>query len=965
MIDQDEMLHFLHSIHNKIRNAKGIKLTGMAALNEINNFFALYFIKDKVVQFGLPKECSFDNIYETYATDNCIKNDKKISETKYQETSSYKLWHNVFFRDNRQCVMAQICGNLYFQPYFRSDATKISAYNEQPRGRETIQEIINMIYKKFKDVEFTYKTYDALGAAYERFKTDEISNSGKHTGQHFTPIAIKKIIIDELKPTHDDIYYEPCAGSGGFIHTACHYVYENDKKNLEKFKENIHANEINSEIQKPLMINMLLHDIPVDNINVDNECDSLSIANCRRYKNKFTKCGTNVPFGVKTELTSFTMKINSEEINYWDPVTNGKHIIKESTAHFIVHIYHCLKSDGVAGIVIDRGILNNGSDGEKSWQVKFRKWLLENNDLYKVILLPTGIFDYTNFATAIIFFKKGSKTKNVEFYEASFIDQKKKKDVEVNKKPVKVLNIDDIKKQNWSLKLEVGEKEEIKKGWVKLGDVCHFINGFAFKSKLYTEKGIPIVTIKHIPFDIKKHHDFYEENKKYKKYEISNGDILIALTGATVGKIGVYNDNKKAYLNQRVAKVLCVNISNKYFYYLYLINGIKHSIVRRASGTAQPNISTDEIKEIKIPDLSKEHQQEIVDFLDKQFELYDINKLGDKLKDIKLFDLLIEKQYDFCSDALHLIYRKIETDALVKSMDRDKKIAFNTLLNLCEYETVKLGDIVDNIFRGKPIDEKEKNGCKYPYFGSNGEICKIDKYMCDGNYILVGRMGSAGKINTYEGKFYPSEMVLCMKPKEKIVYFQYLENFMRYSYKPNIKFNGIPGITKFDLEKSNIKLPILSDQQKIIDEIEKIDKVQLTYKQYGDTLQNLLNNLPNAIKKLIESNNKIINKSVEKLKESSESSEEERPKKVNEKKIKESSESSEEERPKKVNKKKIKESSESSEEERPKKVNKKKLKESSESSEEERSKKVNKKKLKESSESSEEEERPKKVNKKK
>ena len=36
-MNQDDLLQFLHSIHNKIRNANGIKLTGLAALNEINN----------------------------------------------------------------------------------------------------------------------------------------------------------------------------------------------------------------------------------------------------------------------------------------------------------------------------------------------------------------------------------------------------------------------------------------------------------------------------------------------------------------------------------------------------------------------------------------------------------------------------------------------------------------------------------------------------------------------------------------------------------------------------------------------------------------------------------------------------------------------------------------------------------------------------------------------------------------
>lgn len=460
-MNQDDLLQFLQSVHNKIRNANGIKLTGLSALNEINNFFALYFIKDIVVKKGLPKECSFDEIYKKYATDEIIKSDKKFLSSELNSKMSFKLWEDVYSAKEPNCLMKQIVLNEYFSSYFANDVVKASAYSTNPNACDTIQEIINMIYKKFKDINFKdYKTHDALGSAYERFKTDEISNTGKNTGQHFTPVSVKKIIIDELKPTCDDSFYEPCSGSGGFIHTACHYVYEHDEANLEKFKKRIYANEINPEIQKPLMINMLLHDIPVKHINWENECDSLSMENCKRYMNKMTKCGTNVPFGVKTTLTNFD--------EYWDPVTSNKIIIKDSTAQFIVHIYNCLKDNGIAGIVVDRGILNNGTDGDK-WQKKFRKWLLNNNDLYKVMFLPSGIFDYTTFATAVIFFKKGGKTKKVDFYDISFVDPKKKGDVKVGEKPIKTMSLKEIEKQNWSLKIEMGEKEELKAGWVKLG----------------------------------------------------------------------------------------------------------------------------------------------------------------------------------------------------------------------------------------------------------------------------------------------------------------------------------------------------------------------------------------------------------------------------------------------------------------------------------------------------------------
>jgi type I restriction-modification system DNA methylase subunit len=913
-MNQDDLLQFLHSIHNRIRNANGLKLTGLSALNEINNFFALYFIKDKVVKKGLPDECSFDKIYKKYATDDIIKADKKVPSTKSNERMSYLLWKNVYDSSNEDCLMRQIVKNDYFSSYFANDVAKASAYSTNVKACDTIQEIINMIYKKFKNVEFNYKMYDALGSAYERFKTDEISNSGKHTGQHFTPVAVKKIIIDELKPTHEDTFYEPCSGSGGFIHTACHYVYEHDNDNLEKFKKKIYANEINPEIQKPLMINMLLHDVPVNHINVENECDSLSKENCKRYMDKMTKCGTNVPFGVKTTLEIFD--------DYWEPVTNGKNIMKESTAQFIVHIYNCLKKDGIAGIVVDRGILNNGTDG-KSWQKKFRKWLLENSDLYKIVYLPTGIFDYTNFATAVIFFKKGSKTKKVDFYEAIFIDPKKKCDVKIGDKLLKTMTVKEIEKQNWSLKIETEEKEELKAGWVKLGDAFEFDKKSKHKAGDSDNDGI---------------YPFYTSSKIIQKSNHCDYTELSLIMG-TGGKANIHIDKNFSCSADNFILITKKNYNSYCIYYYLKLNII--ILEKGFHGGGIKHLSKDYIGDIQIPSLSLAHQTEIVEFLDKQFEKYNIELLTDKLKDIKLFDLLIAKQYDMCADALHLIYRKIETDAFIKSMDRDKKAVFNMLLNGCKYETVKLNDIVEICKKTKSLKASDglKNG-KYHFYTCAENHMYINEYEFKDERIIANRGGKANvKIDS---KFSISRddlhILNVTSPTTTNLYvYSYLKHNI-HLLENHMHGGGLKHINQDNLLSILVKLPSLEDQKKIISEIEKIEKEQSNYKQYGDMLQGLIDNIQNVIKKIASdksSNKKGSKKSNDdtdsESEESSGSEDEKQPKKTNKKKnSKESSDDSESDSPKKINKKKSSktssdgESSDSSDDEKPKKINKNK-----------------------------------------
>ena len=94
---------------------------------------------------------------------------------------------------------------------------------------------------------------------------------------------IKKLVVNELDVKSGEKYYEPCAGTGGFIHTVDKYVREKEGETASiQFKKNIYANECNPEMIKPLMINMLLHNIPVDNIN---EQDSLGYENVLKMKN--------------------------------------------------------------------------------------------------------------------------------------------------------------------------------------------------------------------------------------------------------------------------------------------------------------------------------------------------------------------------------------------------------------------------------------------------------------------------------------------------------------------------------------------------------------------------------------------------------------------------------------------------------------------------------------------------------
>lgn len=170
------------------------------------------------------------------------------------------------------------------------------------------------------------------------------------------------------------------------------------------------------------------------------------------------------------------------------------------------------------------------------------------------------------------------------------------------------------------------------KGWeVKtLGNMCDIINGFAFKSPLFTEDGDYILRISNIQdgyVDLKDVAYFHKSDYpkvNFEKYAVLPNDIVVALSGATTGKLGINKTGFKLYLNQRVA--ICREKSDKILreYLLYYLHEQSKKFLSDAAGVAQPNLSTEQMKEYKmcVPPISV--QQEFaskIEAIEKQKEL--------------------------------------------------------------------------------------------------------------------------------------------------------------------------------------------------------------------------------------------------------------------------------------------------------------------------------------------------------
>lgn len=156
---------------------------------------------------------------------------------------------------------------------------------------------------------------------------------------------------------------------------------------------------------------------------------------------------------------------------------------------------------------------------------------------------------------------------------------------------------------------------------MKLGDIFDFQNGFAFKSRLFKESGNAILRIANIKENrISTDNLVFFDEADYKEnlspYIVRQNDIVIAMSGATTGKIGVNIAPYNFYLNQRVGKFIPKEniVLSRYLYHLLL--QMSEEIYAISEGGAQPNLSSEKLKKLTayIPPISE--QKRIVKVLD-------------------------------------------------------------------------------------------------------------------------------------------------------------------------------------------------------------------------------------------------------------------------------------------------------------------------------------------------------------
>ncbi len=687
---------------------------------------------------------------------------------------------------------------------------------------------------------FDYSHSEELGNAYEYLLS--IMGSQGDAGQFRTPRHIIDFIVVAVNPTKDDKVLDPACGTAGFLVSAYKHILEqHDGKNSDGSKNN--EKPLTPDQRKALMnnfegydvdpgmvriaqVNMYLHHFRNPKIFSYN-----TLSQDERWADKFDVILANPPFmspkgGVSTH-NKFSVPSSRSEVLFVDYIMNH------------------LRPKGRAGIIVPEGIIFQSGTAHK----QLRKNLIEDG-LYAVVSLPSGVFQpYSGVKTSILLFNNELAKQNTEILFVKV--ENDGFDLGATKRPINKNDLPQAleiitawkngKKNESKLALYVEKTKIIESGdynlsgdryrvaidysnakWpmMELGEVCSFVGGYAFKSnelknKKHDDNDLPVIKIGNVDrtgsinlLDVQ----FYTYDSSLEKYLIKQKDILVAMTGATVGKVAV-SQYDRMLLNQRVG-LIRANIDklrSDFLKFILLDDAFYNFCQLQAGGGAQGNISPSQIQSYKVPVPSLEIQEQIVTELDGY--------------------------QNIISGARQIV------DSWKPKIDIDP-----------EWQRVKLGELVE-IFDSKrrPITKSDRKSGPYPYYGATGVLDYVEGYIFDEPLVLVGEDGAkwgAGEQTAFQisGKSWVNNHAHVLKPLRDRLLDGYLTLYLnQIDLSQYITGVTVPKLNQEKLRDIEIPLAPFEAQKLIVENVESeqvlIQSSQKLIEIYKQKTKDVLSNL--------------------------------------------------------------------------------------------------------------------------
>ena len=379
------------------------------------------------------------------------------------------------------------------------------------------------------------------------------------------------------------------------------------------------------------------------------------------------------------------------------------------------------------------------------------------------------------------------------------------------------MQVDSLRTEDKFKKTEIGE---IPVDWeiVNLGETVRLQGGFAFESSDYKERGVPLVRISNVTSSgIILNECVYlpaSSAKEFSDFLLEDGDVLVAMSGATTGKIGVVSKKDlPALFNQRVGRFMIEDsnrIAKRYLGQVVLTKRFKEDLLIDAAGGAQPNVSGKSIERVVIPLPPLPEQEKIAEILSS------VDEAIEKRKEI------IEKTKE--------LKRGLMQELLTRGIGHKKFKKTKIGKIPVDWEVKKIKDMCI-LGRGRVISQKEinLNPGPYPVFSSQskneGIMGFIGSYDFNGEYVTWTTDGAyAGTVFYRKGQFNCTNVCGTLQSKVDFVDMKFLAYALQKSAKTHVVQCGNPKLMNNVMAQISVQVAPLAEQRKIAKILSSVDE---------------------------------------------------------------------------------------------------------------------------------------------
>ena len=364
---------------------------------------------------------------------------------------------------------------------------------------------------------------------------------------------------------------------------------------------------------------------------------------------------------------------------------------------------------------------------------------------------------------------------------------------------------------------------------MKLNEICEVYSGYAIKEFNNIKNGLPVIKIWNIQSDgtLNLGECQFSTEDVNEKYHSNKDDIYIALSGATTGKLGIMEDEKKYIINQRVGIIRFKQKSIYQSYIKYYLLKQTKRIIDEATGCAQPNISPKQIGEYDVPVFPEKEMLQISNILNN------IERV------IKHYKAMLEK-YD---DLIKARFVEMFGDPVANPMKWNVKKLKELALNINSGNTPKGGseNYVDKgitFFRSQNVWRNRLEMDDVAYIDSKTHANMKRSSLKHGDILMT----KTGRINTENSSLGRAALYLGEDDKANVnghVYFIRMKKEINNKFVLRILVSDefrdlirnvcVGGIDKRQLNKEHIEdFPIICPPKDLIDEyiafVEQVDK---------------------------------------------------------------------------------------------------------------------------------------------